>query len=150
MPTPTISTQFHRSLSYRTSSASGTSFPNAPRIPVTINMGLIMRAWYDISELDGRGQDEKRIRQSAVWISELVTREGERGIAASRVVLAGFSQGGAMALFAGLRHPENIGGNDVSVWIPPVAPDVARGGNGGKPALVGLPGPRHAGPRRRL
>ena len=85
-------------------------FPNAPRIPVTINMGLIMRAWYDISELDGRGQDEKRIRQSAVWISELVTREGERGIAASRVVLAGFSQGGAMALFAGLRHPETLAG----------------------------------------
>ena len=85
-------------------------FPNAPRIPVTINMGLIMRAWYDIRELDGQGQDEKRIRQSAVWISELVTRERARGIAASRIVLAGFSQGGAMALFVGLRHPEILAG----------------------------------------
>ena len=85
-------------------------FPNAPRIPVTINMGLIMRAWYDVGELDGTDQDEQRIRQSAAWISELVSREGERGVASSRVVLAGFSQGGAMALFTGLRHPQTLAG----------------------------------------
>ena len=80
-------------------------FPNAPRIPVTINMGLIMRAWYDVTGFDARGQDERRIRQSAGWIDALIAREVERGVPASRIVLGGFSQGGAMALFAGLRQP---------------------------------------------
>ena len=85
-------------------------FPNAPKIPVTINMGMIMQAWYDVSSFDRRDQDEHRIRQSATWIDELVAREVERGVPASRIVLAGFSQGGAMALFAGLRHPEALAG----------------------------------------
>lgn len=85
-------------------------FPNAPRIPVTINGGLIMRAWYDVLGFDARDQDEKRIRQSAGWIDELVAREADRGVPARRVVLAGFSQGGAMALFGGLRHPEALAG----------------------------------------
>ncbi len=85
-------------------------FPNAPRIPVTINMGLIMRAWYDVTGFDTRDQDERRIRESAGWIDELIAREVERGVPAQRVVLAGFSQGGAMALFAGLRHPAKLAG----------------------------------------
>ena len=85
-------------------------FPNAPRIPVTINGGLILRAWYDVYGFDARDQDERRIRQSAGWIDELVAREAERGVPARRVVLAGFSQGGAMALFGGLRHPERLAG----------------------------------------
>ncbi len=85
-------------------------FPRAPRIPVTINMGLIMRAWYDVSGLDARSQDEKRIRESAEGITGLVNREAGRGVLANRVVLAGFSQGGAMALFAGLRYPQALGG----------------------------------------
>ena len=85
-------------------------FPNAPRIPVTINMGLIMRAWYDVSGFDTRGQDETRIRQSAQEIARLVAQEADRGVLAGRVVLAGFSQGGAMALFSGLRYPETLGG----------------------------------------
>ena len=85
-------------------------FPNAPRIPVTINMGMIMRAWYDVSSLDARSQDEERIRTSARWIGELVTREAARGVPANRVVLAGFSQGGAMALFTGLRYREALAG----------------------------------------
>ncbi len=85
-------------------------FPNAPRIPVTINSGLIMRAWYDVYGFDARDRDERRIRRSAGWIDELVAREAERGVPARRVALAGFSQGGAMALFAGLRHPEALAG----------------------------------------
>ena len=85
-------------------------FPNAPRIPVTINGGLIMRAWYDVYGFDARDQDEARIRQSAGRIDDLVAREAERGVPPRRVVLAGFSQGGAMALFAGLRHPQALAG----------------------------------------
>ena len=85
-------------------------FPNAPQIPVTVNSGLIMQAWYDVSGLDARSEDESRIRASAQWIAELVTREGKRGISADRVVLAGFSQGGAMSLFTGLRYPETLAG----------------------------------------
>lgn len=85
-------------------------FPNAPQIPVTINRGMVMRAWYDVTGLDTRGEDETRIRRSAEWIAELVVREGERGVPAGRVVLAGFSQGGAMSLFAGLRYPEKLAG----------------------------------------
>jgi len=151
-------------------------FPHAPRIPVTINLGLIMRAWYDVrpstgsgrpsissgraepaearaepvdaghpepfdtvrSEpvegtngaqdrqgrrmtfaqdrpaeargMDVRGQDEQGIRRSAGWIRELIDCEVDRGVPARRIVLAGFSQGGAMALFTGLRHPERLAG----------------------------------------
>ena len=85
-------------------------FPNAQRIPVTINMGMIMRAWYDVTGFDRSDQDEPRIRQSATWIDEVVAREVDRGVAPGRIVLAGFSQGGAMALFAGLRQKESLAG----------------------------------------
>lgn len=85
-------------------------FPNAPRIPVTINMGMIMPAWYDVSGLDARSDDESRIRTSAGWITELIERENARGVPSDRIVIAGFSQGGAMALFTGLRHPETLAG----------------------------------------
>ena len=94
-------------------------FPNAPRIPVTINGGVVMRAWYDVSGFDPRDQDEPRIRQSAGRIGDLVAREVERGVPARRVVVAGFSQGGAMALFGGLRHPETLGGvMCLSAYLP--------------------------------
>ena len=85
-------------------------FPNAPRIPVTINMGTIMRAWYDVAGFERDDQDEPGIRQSAIWINELVAREVDRGVAPGRIVLAGFSQGGAMALYAGLRHRQPLAG----------------------------------------
>ncbi len=85
-------------------------FPNAPRIPVTINQGMVMRAWYDITEILARGQDEAGIRQSSHWINELIAREIKRGVLSTRIVIAGFSQGGAMALFTGLRYPERLGG----------------------------------------
>lgn len=85
-------------------------FPHAQRIPVSLNMGLIMRAWYDIQSMDARGQDERGIRRSHESIRGLIDREVERGVAADRIVLAGFSQGGAMALFTGLRYPDRLAG----------------------------------------
>ncbi len=85
-------------------------FPHAPVIPVTLNMGMQMRAWYDIVELDARGQDEAGIRRSGASIEDLITREIERGIPSSRIILGGFSQGAAMALFTGLRHTAPLGG----------------------------------------
>ena len=76
-----------------------------PACRVTINQGLIMRAWYDVAGFGARDQDERGIRRAAAWIGELIAREVERGVPADRIVLVGFSQGGAMALFAGLRYP---------------------------------------------
>jgi phospholipase/carboxylesterase len=84
-------------------------FPNAPVRPVTINAGMQMRAWYDIdprSPLSGDGE----IRESAAGIAELVEREVARGIPGRRVTLAGFSQGGVIALHLGLRHPDRLAG----------------------------------------
>jgi phospholipase/carboxylesterase len=83
-------------------------FPHAPVRPVTINGGARMRAWYDVTA-DGR-QDAEGIRASQVHVEALIARELARGIAASAVVLAGFSQGGAMALHTGLRHPARLAG----------------------------------------
>jgi len=86
-------------------------FPHAPVRPVTLNGGLRMRAWFDIVALDRRApEDEAGIRGSARAISALVRGERERGIAAERIVLAGFSQGGAMALHIGLREGERLAG----------------------------------------
>ena len=85
-------------------------FPHAPEMPVTLNMGMRMRAWYDIVSLESRGHDEAGIRRSAAAIDALVAREIERGVPSTRIVLAGFSQGAAMALFTGLRYPEPLGG----------------------------------------
>src|SRR5260221_3944999 len=84
-------------------------FPHAPLRPVTINGGMRMRAWYDITGLDRRSiQDESGIRESAKTADALIRREQQRGVAADRIVLAGFSQGGAIALFAGLRQPARL------------------------------------------
>ena len=85
-------------------------FPHAPEMAVTLNMGMRMRAWYDIVSLASRGQDEAGIRRSAAAVDALIAREIERGIPSSRIVLAGFSQGAAMALFTGLRHPDRLAG----------------------------------------
>ena len=86
-------------------------FPHAPVIPVTINGGYAMRAWYDIlaSDLVQR-EDETGLRRSVASIEVLIEREKSRGIASHRIVLAGFSQGCAMALLTGLRHGERLGG----------------------------------------
>ena len=86
-------------------------FPNAPLRPVTINQGHVMRAWYDIRALAGvRREDEAGVRQSARQIEALIARERQRGIVPGRLVLAGFSQGGAMALHVGLRSPDRLAG----------------------------------------
>ena len=86
-------------------------FPHALRRPITINGGMVMRAWYDIIEIStSRGQDEAGIKHSADLIQALIDHEIERGIPASKIVLAGFSQGGAMALHVGLRYPQSLAG----------------------------------------
>jgi phospholipase/carboxylesterase len=86
-------------------------FPHAPLRPVTLNGGFAMRAWYDIVSLDRRGpEDERGVRESRAAIEALIGRENERGIATGRIVLAGFSQGGALALYAGTRHPQQLAG----------------------------------------
>jgi len=86
-------------------------FPHAPIRPVTINGGVEMRAWYDIIAIQrGAHEDEAGIRESGEAVAALIRREAERGIPAERVVLAGFSQGGAIALHAGLRYPEKLAG----------------------------------------
>jgi len=85
-------------------------FPHAPAIPVTLNGGMVMPAWYDIRADFARRHDEAGILRSAEQVTRLVARENERGIAGERIVLAGFSQGGAIAAHVALRHPERLAG----------------------------------------
>jgi phospholipase/carboxylesterase len=88
-------------------------FPHAPKRPVTVNGGFVMPAWYDIRTLgDGKQEleDEPGIRESARAIETLIARESERGVPPSRVVTAGFSQGGALALHVGSRYREALMG----------------------------------------
>ena len=95
-------------------------FPHAPVRPVTINGGMAMRAWYDIYAIQrGAREDEAGIRESGEAIAALIRREAERGVPPERVVLAGFSQGGAIALHAGLRYPEKLAGIiALSTYLP--------------------------------
>jgi phospholipase/carboxylesterase len=86
-------------------------FPHAPVIPVTLNNGMRMRAWYDIYEMDlVRREDEFGLQRSRGDVEALLLREKERGVPAGRIVLAGFSQGSAVALLTGLRHRERLAG----------------------------------------
>jgi phospholipase/carboxylesterase len=101
-------------------------FPHAPMQPVTINNGYVMRAWYDILEPDlVRREDGKGLRASQALIEALIARETARGIKASNLVLAGFSQGGAIALQTGLRHPERLAGIMALSTYLPIANTVA-------------------------
>jgi phospholipase/carboxylesterase len=98
-------------------------FPHAPMRSVTINNGYVMRAWYDVTydDLEGRSRrpDEAGVRASQEAIGKLIARETGRGIAAERIVLAGFSQGGAIALQAGLRYPQRLAGiMALSTYLP--------------------------------
>ncbi len=94
-------------------------FPHAPVRPVTLNMGMRMRAWYDIVQLGGGREDEAGIRDSQAQLEALVARERARGVVAARIVLAGFSQGGAIALHTGLRHGERLAGIlALSTYLP--------------------------------
>jgi phospholipase/carboxylesterase len=86
-------------------------FPHAPMRPVTINSGAVMRAWYDVRAVGGeRREDVEGVRASAELLEGLIAREKSRGVPAARIVLAGFSQGGAMALHTALRHRERLAG----------------------------------------
>jgi phospholipase/carboxylesterase len=86
-------------------------FPHAPMIPVTLNGGYVMPAWYDIVAIDSNApEDSAGIRASAAYMEELITKENARGVPSNRIVLAGFSQGGVIALHAALRHPARLAG----------------------------------------
>ena len=95
-------------------------FPHAPMRPVTINGGMKMRAWFDILSLDRNGlADEAGVRASAEILEDLIQRELERGIDASKIVVAGFSQGGAIALHAALRSQQKLAGlMALSTYMP--------------------------------
>lgn len=88
-----------------------TVLPHAPRLPVTINAGMQMPAWYDILEMNlGRRVDETQLRTSAKRVHDLIDAEIARGIDSRRIILAGFSQGGAVAYEAALTYPKPLGG----------------------------------------
>lgn len=95
-------------------------FPHATPRPVTLNGGMRMRAWYDIISLDRRSaEDEVGFRDTDAAIRQLIARELARGIAVHRIVLAGFSQGGAISLYTGLRYPERLAGvMALSTYLP--------------------------------
>ena len=85
-------------------------FPHAPRAPVTINGGMVMPTWYDILAIGGGGANEADVRRSAKQLQALLEREEQRGVPADRIILAGFSQGAAMALHVGTRYPRALRG----------------------------------------
>jgi len=85
-------------------------FPHAPSLPVTINGGMVMPAWYDIVSIGGGGETEAHVRRSAEVVRALLEREEQNGTAAERIILAGFSQGAAMALHVGTRYPRRLRG----------------------------------------
>lgn len=95
-------------------------FPHAPVRPVTLNGGMPMRAWYDIAGVDLTSrQDETGMRASIEAVEKLIARENERGVPDERIVLAGFSQGGAIALAGGLRHSRRLAGIvALSTYLP--------------------------------
>ena len=103
-------------------------FPHAPSRPVTINAGYVMPAWYDILSLssEARQVDQAGIAQSMPQVHALIDREIARGIPAHRIMLVGFSQGGAMAYSAGLTYPNALAGVLAvrlrSIWLPIMAP----------------------------
>lgn len=87
-------------------------FPHAPKRPVTINGGAVMPAWYDIVSLEPSSarESEQDVAESAALVRALLERERERGVAPERIVLAGFSQGGALALHVGVQYPQTLAG----------------------------------------
>ncbi len=116
-------------------------FPSAPVMPVTINAGYAMRAWYDIlPPAPQRREDETGLRRSLAQVDALLAREQLRGVPASRIVLAGFSQGCAMALLAGLRHRERLAGiAGLSGYLPLAASTAAErsAANASVPVFLG-------------
>jgi len=116
-------------------------FPHAPRRAVTINMGLLMPAWFDVRSQDfGANIDDAGIRASVGQVEAIVAREKERGVAAERILLAGFSQGGVIALHTALRHPERLAGIlALSTFLPQdsSAQDELSAANAGLPIFMG-------------
>jgi len=95
------------------------AFPHAPVRPVTINQGMRMRAWYDILQFGGGPEDEAGIRASQRLVEELIAKEKKKGLPAEKIVMAGFSQGGAIALQTALRHSERLAGVlALSTYLP--------------------------------
>lgn len=115
-------------------------FPHAPSIPVTINQGYVMPAWYDVRSADfGSRADVDGVRASRDRIEAMVAAERARGVASSRIVLAGFSQGGVIALYTGLRHAERLAGLvGLSTYLvdPGSLGAEASGANRGVPILM--------------
>jgi phospholipase/carboxylesterase len=113
-------------------------FPHAPSMPVTINNGFVMPAWYDILEMDiGRTVDTEQLMQSAAAVHALIEREIERGIDSRRIILAGFSQGGAVILQAALSCPRPLAGAlSLSSYFPTVDMVVPQVANRELPILV--------------
>ena len=110
-------------------------FPNAPIRPVTINSNMKMRAWYDILaiSLEKHTVDNEGIYRSAVLVNQLITREIDKGIPAKNILLAGFSQGGAIALHTGLRYPLKLAGIiGLSTYLPTLEQLEAEGTHAGK------------------
>ena len=116
-------------------------FPHAPEQPVTINGGYVMRSWYDIKEMDlMQRADEGGIRASQALVERLLKQEIELGIPPERIVLAGFSQGGLIALETGLRFESPLAGvMALSTYLPlrDQFPSAAESGNGGVPVFYG-------------
>ena len=116
-------------------------FPHAPVRPVTVNGGYRMRAWYDIIALDPEApEDETGIREAARTVGSFIRAEREQGIPDHRIVLAGFSQGGAVALFTALRWPERLARGCRLVLLPSPSGTVDRGGPPGEQGCAYLHG----------
>jgi phospholipase/carboxylesterase len=114
-------------------------FPHAPYRPVTINGGMRMRAWYDISGAIPPREDERGIRESEQELCALIEREIAAGIAPASILLAGFSQGGAIALHTGLRYPVRLAGIlalSTYLPLPETLPQEAHPANRGVPILM--------------
>lgn len=116
-------------------------FPHAPYRPVTINGGMTMRAWYDISDEDLLSAvDETGIRHAVGLVTGLISAQIRQGIAADRIIVAGFSQGGVIALHSALRYPESLGGViALSCYLPLQAglSSEMSAGNSALPIFVG-------------
>lgn len=95
-------------------------FPHAPVRPVTINGGMAMRAWYDIVSLDAEGRaDSQGVHESTAILETLIARENERGIKADKIVIAGFSMGGAIAINTALHTKHSLAGlMALSTYLP--------------------------------
>ena len=111
-------------------------FPHAPKRPVTINASMVMRAWYDILDLATRKVDLQAVEASSAQVRKLIERETSAGIASHRIVLAGFSQGGAIALHTGLRYEKPLAG---ILALSTYSPTVGRLAEERSPANAAIP-----------